>query len=498
MVLRKNRMYRRTLTGWVVMVSLSGCTMAPHIAAPDLESRLPGKYDGAETHVDPAASVEWWRGFGDRTLNALIDSAIVRNLDLRVASARVLEVQETYRITRSALFPRIQAAVDGNRQVTPTNTGVTGEFSESIPALPDRFDVTTYSASLGLSYEVDFWGKARAASQAAVGEFVATTADFQTARIGVISETIATYSEIRDASRQLELARENVQLLGERVEITDDRYRRGLVTSFELYTIRQSLDDLRASPPLLESALYEAKGRLAVLLGTVPADVEALLSATENDYALPREIPVGLPSDLLRERPDIVASAARLESARQRIGVARAERFPSISLTASGGTQSNDLASLVNTSQSFWLLGGSLLAPVFNAGAINAEVRAAWARYEQVAAAYEKTVLTAFKEASSALVEHDAQIERLGAIRGALYSASASADIQFRRYRRGIGDYLALLDAGINELRAQANVSGALRAVTMARLGVHRALGGAWVTDSTDMAVSTQKKEFQQ
>lgn len=495
MVLKKNR---RVLIGLVVMVSLSSCTMAPHVAAPDMESHLPGGYDSDETHVSPAASVKWWREFGDRALNALVDSAIVRNLDLRVASARVLQIQETYRITRSALYPRIQAAVDGNRQNTPTNTGATGRFSESIPGFPDRFDVTTYSASLGLVYELDFWGKARAASRAAIGEFVATSADFQTAQIGVISETIATYYEIRDRSLQLNLGRENVQLLGERVEITENRYRRGLVTSFELYTVRQSLDDLRASLPVLESEHYEAKARLALLLGTVTAEVEGLLNATENDLAIPGEIPVGLPSDLLRQRPDIAASSARLESARQRIGVARAERFPSISLTASGGTQSNDLADLVRTSQNFWLFGGSLLAPVFNAGALNAGVRAAWARYEQARAEYEKTVLTAFKEVSSALVEHKAQLLRLSAIREALDSAFASADSQLRRYLRGIGDYLALLDARINELRAQTNLSGALRAVIMARLGVHRALAGAWLPDSSDMAVNMHKKEFQQ
>jgi len=495
MVLKRNRLI---LTGFVISMSLSSCTMTPHMAAPDPESNLPETYDGVETQVKPAAFVNWWREFGDPLLNVLIDSAIVRNLDLRVASARVLQIQETYRISRSALYPGIQAGVDGNRQNTPTNTGATGRFSESIPNFPDRFDVTTYSASLGLVYELDFWGKARAASRAAIGEFVATSADFQTAQIGVIAETISTYTEIRDRARQLELARENVELIGERAEITEDRYRRGLVTSFELYTVRQSRDDLRASLPVLESAHYEAITRLALLLGTVPVEIDGLLKGTHNDLAIPGEIPIGLPSDLLRSRPDIVASGARLESARQRIGVARAERFPSISLTASGGTQSSDLVDLVNTSQNFWLFGGSLLAPVFNAGALNAGVRAAWAQYEQAAATYEKTVLIAFKEASSALVEHESQLQRLGAIRESLESASASADSQFRRYRRGIGDYLALLDARINELRARTNLSSALRAVTIARLGVHRSLAGAWLHNSTDTAVNLKKNKFYQ
>lgn len=473
---------------WMGILLLSSCSMAPHLALPDVDTRLPDAYSTTTDEADSTTidRQRWWSAFGDPTLTSLVDSALRRNLDIRIALSRVVEVQQAHRITRAGQFPGVQLSVDGNRQNTPTNSGATGRFSESIPQFPDRFDFTTYSASLSLAYELDFWGKARSNSLAAMGEFVATSADFRTVQMGVISETIATYFEIRDLQTQVKLARESADLLGERTELTDDRYRRGLVSSFELYAIRQALDDIRANVPLLESGLFEARGRLAVLLGTVIPELEGRLANTDGPRLFPDPIPAGIPSDILRDRPDVMAASARLEAARQRIGVARAEQFPSFSLTASGGTQTSDLTTLVSTNQRFWLFGGSLLAPIFRAGALKANVRASWARYEQMAAVYEKTVLTAFKDVSTALVRHGSEWRRVDAVRSALESASASSDQQLNRYRRGVGDYLALLDSRINTLRARTSLSSAERSAGLSRLGVHRALGGVWVEEYPD------------
>ena len=498
----RKRRVTQTILAVAILVSaallgLSACTMVPHVAPPDMEARLPDSYGTPAAATDAVsdqadAQVSWWEGYNDPTLNTLVDSALTRNLDLRIALARVLEVQHAHEATRAAFFPGIRATAEGSRQNTPTNTGVTGRFSESIPNFPDRFDVTTYSASLGLAYELDFWGRARANARAAFGEFIATAADYRTARIGIISETISTYFEILDVRRQLELVQMNADLLEERAEITEDRYRRGLVSSFELYGIRQTLDDVRATIPLVENGLYEARGRLAILLGTVEPELENLLDEPSGPVLSSDPIPGGLPSELLRDRPDVIAAAARLEAARQRIGVARAERFPSFSLTATGGTQSSNLGELIQTSQKFWLFGGSLTAPIFRAGALNANVRASWSRYEQAAAAYEKSVLTAFKDVATALRQHTAEWKRSAAVREALESAAASANTQLRRYRRGVGDYLALLDARINTIRVQTNMSTAERSAALARLGVHRALGGAWAADLPEIVASSR------
>jgi outer membrane protein TolC len=258
------------------------------------------------------------------------------------------------------------------------------------------------------------------------------------------------------------------------------------VTSFELYTLQQEFDDTRASLPLVEAARYDAVGRLAVLLGTIPAEAERLLGDMRAATVELEQIPAGLPSDLLRERPDVWAAAQRLEAARQRVGIARADRFPRFSLTASGGTQSSELLDLVDVgNQSFFLFGGALVAPIFNAGALKAAEQAAWNRYEQAGASYEKTVLTAFKETGTALHTYEKEQERFGFLQEAEASAEASATTQQDRYVRGVGDYVALLDARRNLNRARLNRTASERALANARLAVHRALGGTWVENTT-------------
>ncbi|MFQ5569745.1 MAG: efflux transporter outer membrane subunit [Rhodothermales bacterium] len=461
---------------------LAGCTFAPHVRQPEAVQEMPARFERS-MEEGSATPARWWHGFNDPVLNQLVDTALVSNLDLRVAAARVNEVQNQYRIARAPLLPGVQATLDRTQQSTPANTGPTGDIAANIPQFPDRFDVTTYSASLGFAYELDFWGRVRGAKNAALREFFASRSDAQTTQIGVIAETIATYFEIDELERSLALARQNVDLLTERAELTRQRYERGLISSFELYAIQQTFEEARSNLPVLESRLHEAQGRLNVLLGRYAAPRDTLAASAQATAFNLEPIPAGLPSDLLRQRPDVMAAAQRLEAARQRIGVARAEQFPQFSLTASGGTQSRELSDLVQTGQRFWLFGGSLTAPLFNAGALRANVRVAWARYEQQAARYEKTVLTAFKEVEVALMAYQKQQERYAFLQEELEAAWDNAEAQQRRFVRGIGDYLAYLDARRNLVRVQTSVASAQRALAGARLAVHRALGGAWIED---------------
>ncbi len=466
----------------MMLAWIPACSFAPKALQVESVDSMPDSFDG--TAADSIRhDVRWWDEYDDPVLEALIDSALARNLDLAVAVARVIEVQNQYRISRAALAPSVGLTVDGTRQEIPTNTGATRRISENIPNFPDRFDFTTYSASLGLSYELDFWGRVRSSRNAALSNYFASIEDLRTARLGVISETIATYFEIIELTTQVELTRANVDLLNERTELTRDRYRRGLVTSFELYAIEQEFEDARAGLPLLESRLFDAEGRLAVLLGRYRRDVEYLLADRGDGVRVDLDrIPPGLPSELLRTRPDVAAAEFRMEAARQRVGVARAERFPRFSLSGSSGTQSGTLDDLVDTSQRFWLFGGSLTAPIFNAGALRAAQKAAWAQYEQAAAAYQGAVLTAFKDVESALVALGKEGDRYRFLQQSLSRAEASVDTQRSRYVRGIGDYLAYIDAQRNLIRVRSTVVAAESALAVARLSVHRALGGEWTT----------------
>jgi len=487
---------RIRFSGLVIVAALlwQGCSMTPSVTAPETADDLPATYDTEPFRAEAGVVAEspamptsepialWWQEWEDERLNALVDSVLTANADIQVAAARILEVQEAFRITRSSRLPAIQATADGSRQNTPTNIGATGRFSESIPGFPDRFDVTQYSASLGMAWEIDFWGKARASTNAALAQFVATQAEYEAARIGIVSETISAYFEVLDIREQIRLADEQLILLDERLENTRDRYNRGLVPSFEWYALQQQTDEARAARPLLDAQYVTARGRLAVLLGGTATSVEELIDMDGAPLASGAHIPDVLPSDLVRARPDVAAAAARLEVARQMVGVRRAEQFPSFSLTAAGGTQSSDLADLLETStQRFWLFGGSLTAPVFASGARRAAVRQAWAQYEQAAASYEKAVLTAFQDVSAALAGFTAEDQRLKAVVSAHQAARASHVTARDRYLKGIGNYTSLVDARLNELRTRTALSTSIRTSALARLNVYRAIGGDWL-----------------
>lgn len=478
--------------------------MTPSMPTPEAEQDLPDTYapapgdtllPAAATDTSAFETQRWWTTFDDSMLTALVDTAIASNLDLEEAQARVEELAAQFRIARAPLFPSVNASGEYSYQSQSANTGIGGAIGGGsgasgggqAQAFPDRFSFSTYTASLGLSYELDFWGRVRDQRKAALSQYFATAADLQTVRISVISQTISTYFEVAALQRQVALGRQTVDLLEQRLAITEDRYGRGLASSFQLFTVQQSLEAAQAEQPQLESQLYDARSRLTALLGrfagTAPDVLPDSLSPSLNLSA----VPAGLPANLLMQRPDVRAEALRLEAARRQIGVARAERLPSLSLTGTGGTQSSDLASLVDLDQRFANFAAQLTAPLFQGGRLQANIDAAEARYKQQAARYENTVLTAFREVTSALVAYDRQRERLQRVQEQVASARVSFETQRDRYERGLGDALSLLDAERGLAQAQTRLAAARTAAVNARLALHRALGGSWTdADSVD------------
>ncbi|MEM1093533.1 MAG: TolC family protein [Bacteroidota bacterium] len=466
--------------GFGLAMLLSACSFAPHMAQPHAEAELPPDFDLVESDtLRPMA--QWWTIYNDPVLNRLIDTTLVRNLDLRAAASRVVEVQHQYRIARAGRRPSIQVTGDISRSDTPANVGFTSE----LPGLPERFENETYSISGTLAYEMDLWGRLRNQQNAALSEFYATQEDYRAIQMGVVTEAIGTYFEILDVEAQLRLTQANVELLQERIDRTEDRFAQGSVSSFELYSLRQEFENTRTNVPLLEANLSDAEGRLGVLLGMYPSEAAVFLDATRAPDLVLAPIPAGLPSDLLRERPDVAAAVHRLEAARQNIGAAKASLLPSLPMTVTGGIQSPDLGELLNTSQYFTSITRSLTAPLFQGGALRASVRVTEAQYAQLVANYEKTLRTAFNEVQVTLISYDKQRERYAVLQDELAYAEASVEGQEARYRSGVGDYLAYLDARRNLVRVQTTLASAERSVADARLAVHRALGGAWVDDDS-------------
>lgn len=465
---------------------LAGCSFAPVVQTPAPVAALPTQFAWADSAAD-YTPLAWWEGFEDPVLNRLIDSTLAANLDLVQAVARVEEVRALYRIERAALFPAVQASVGGSSQDQSANSGFFsalggggGDDPDGAPQGPDRISFSTYTASLGLSYEIDFWGRVRNSTRAALSDYFAGEADLEAARLAVLSQTITTYFENVDLRRRVALASETVDLLTERVGQTEDRYNRGLITSFELYATLQDYRNIQAGLPLLERQLIDAEGRLAVLVGRYAGHIAPLLADTLAPTVNTDPVPAGLPADVLLQRPDVRAAAQRLEAARYRIGARKAEQYPNLSLSGTLGLQGNTLESLTDLDQWYSTLAGTLTAPLFQGGRLRANVDAAEARYVQQAAAYTRTVLTAYQEAESALAAYEKERQRYAFLQNQYTESLATIDLQADRFESGVGTYLDYLDAYRTLLNVETNLSAARRDLALARLGIHRALGGGW------------------
>ncbi|QTD55015.1 TolC family protein [Parasphingorhabdus cellanae] len=449
--------------------------MAPDSKAPEIAAGVPQQYSKTDA-IGAYEPVQWWTSFQDPILNAVLDEALAKNLDLAEAAARLRAAEAQARVSRSGLFPQISADLNSSYSDTPTaGTGFGGGAGAS------RFQVESYTSGLGFSYEVDLWGKLRDDARAGRADAVAAAADLQAARLAVMAEVITSYFDIVDARDQIALTTKIIDVLGDRVEQTENRYRRGLVTSFELYQVRQDFRNIQASLPQRESQLTATEGQLAVLIGRYTDNMDQFLGQKLAPRLIFTAIPSGLPIDLLAQRPDIYAEGQRLEAARFNLGARKAERFPSISLSGGTGTQAGNPSGLFDIFDKWVLnLGAGLTAPLFQGGRIRANIEAADAQYAQQAAVYARTVLTAYQEVGAAIEGYEEERQRYRFLFFQLDEANAAAQLQSRRFAAGVGSYVDYLDALRAQYQVQSSLSSAARDVALARLAVHRALGGSW------------------
>jgi len=479
--------------------------MAPEPTAPTPVAQLPERYRAAEVSGE-RDTLRWWGSFSDPVLDAVVDSALARNFDLAEAVARVEEARALAGAAGAGRYPSVDATANASESRSPSNSGfgdqleqllgeLSGSPNDSTP--PDdpgggegdeggegetrRIVSTTFSTNLNVSYEVDFWGRIGADAAAATRDLLASEADLRTARLQVIAETISAYFQLVDLRRRVDLVAETVEVLAERERLTEDRYDRGLVTSFELYQVRQDLRNTQASLPQLERQLAATESRLAVLVGRYSPELDAILADSLAPTLVTDPVPVGMPSDLLAQRPDVQAAAQRYEAARLRVGARRAELFPRLTLSASIGLQSSEIDNAFDLDQWASNLVAGLTAPIFQGGRLRANVSAAEARYARQAAVFARAVLGSVEEVETALSAYREERRRYDFLDAQLAEAGASVDLLASRYAAGVAGYADYLDAVRTQLNVQSTLSAAGQAVALSLLDVHRALGGGWV-----------------
>ena len=470
------------------------CALAPDAALPELAPgpirALPDAFSG-EPAGRSYAPLEWWRAFADPVLDEVVETVLDANFDMAGAIARVQQARVRARLAEAAILPTVGARAGIDNFDVPIDAGigaqlrelgledVLGDAAEGF-TLPERLGLTTYSLSADFAYELDFWSRVRHGSLAAGAELLASEWDVHAARIGVLAETITAYFDIVEQRRQIAIAGDTVDVLEERERVAETRYGRGVTDSLDLYRVRQDLRNTQAGLPRLDNRLAEAEARLAVLLGGYREDVAGILPESLLPSRAADPVPVGVPADLLRQRPDVRAAGHRLEAAGHEIEARRAELMPSLSFSGSIGLQTTDVAGLFNVQQWFGNLLSNLLAPVFDGGRLASNVALAETRFNELAAAYGQTVVTAVNEVEAALAGLRHEGRRHALLAAAREEAQATLDLQTQRYASGVGGYADFLDASRTVLNVESALAASERDLALARLAVHRALGGAW------------------
>ncbi len=451
------------------VLTLAGCTAGPDYVRPT--TPLPGKFVEADDTAGASAPLnrEWWKLFGDASLNDLVDQALQANADLQQAAARVEEADAFLREAGSALFPEIDLAGGGNRSRSSANT---------VPALPANMLLhNDFRAALSTSFEIDFWGKLRRGTEAARDLALASHYGRDTVELTLIGLLTQSYLALRALDAQLAVSRDSLGIRDKSLAISKDRFTAGLGSQLDVQQAESARAAIVAQIADLVQQRAVAQHQLALLTGnpglTLPPGDFSLLP-------LPPVPPAGLPSALLDARPDVRQAEAQMAAANAKIGVAKAALFPTISLTASLGSESTDLANLFKSDSNLWSGGLNLLLPVFDAGRQSARVAQSASLQKQALAAYAKAVQTAFKEVNDALVGLRQAGEKELAVDVQTKAATRVLSLADARYQAGYSPYLELLDAQRNTNDANLTFIRTRQARLSAAVDMFKALGGGW------------------
>ena len=443
---------------------ITGCALTPDYESPELN--LP------EAWIEPAdagasvANVAWFDIFDDPVLGDLVRAALDNNRDRAVARAKIVEASQFLRVARGDQFPAIGigAGASSGDQSSLLFPGAEQE---------DRFDL-----SAGLSFEIDIWRRYSRATEAASADLAATEAGYREITIQLISEVAATYLLLIDLDARLEIARRTVAGRSDSLRIIEARFKAGTIPEVDVNQAQIQLAEAQAAAAALERGIRQTENALRVLSGEFPGPVYR--GKPLVDWQIATTVPMGLPSELLQRRPDLVAAERILAAETARVGVAEALRWPSIELTGSYGIASDELSTMNSSEAQFWDIGLNLFAPVFNAGQLKAGAEAQRARAEQSFLFYEGAVRNAFREVEDALVamrtlkdEHAARARQVIAARNA-------ARLSRARYDGGTVGFLEVLDAERNLFDAELAESATRQAAIVALVRLYEALGGGW------------------
>ncbi|MCX9155833.1 efflux transporter outer membrane subunit [Niveibacterium sp. 24ML] len=453
-----------------LVLMLSACNMAPVYVRPDVEAPPQwGQAEPASARSEAAVASEWWKLFGDEVLNQLIDTALAENKDMKVAYARIEQARAQLGITDTQRYPQISGNASDQHSMRST---------EAAPRLPGDRHSEDAKAMLGVSYELDLWGRLRNASDAAREKLLSSEYSQQALRISLESQVATAYFKLLALDRQLEIARINLATQEETLHMTQRRFEGGVASGYDYAQARAQTQQTRTTIPDLERQITLQQNALSILLGRNPGPITRgrSIDTLSGDF----EVPAGLPSQLLERRPDILSAEAQLRAANANIGAARAAFFPKISLTGAAGYESSALHTLGDPGSAVWSLAAGLAQPIFTGGQLKNQLRQAEASEREMVANYQKTVQTAFRETEDGLVNLRKTREQIDGKRQRAAALAEAQHISFLRYQEGLTSFMDVLDAERNQLQAELDVVNLQNQQLAYTVSLFAALGGGW------------------
>jgi multidrug efflux system outer membrane protein len=474
------------LTVWLSFGMLTGCTVGPNFQRPQVQ--VPDRWVGpspAPAH-QPASPAEknlarWWTVFSDPVLSSLVERAVDSNLDLKLAESRIRQARAARGVATSDMGPTIDASGSFQRSQTPGSSTTSTKARDTTGPTANQ-----YRAGFDASWELDIFGGVRREVEAADADLEAAVEDRRDVLVTLTAEVASNYVDLRAFQQRISIARQNLDAQRRAAGLTRQRFEAGFVSGLDVANAEALAATTAAQIPLLEASVGQTIYRISVLLGREPAALMQELSRFSEIPGTPPSVPVGVPSELLRRRPDIRRAEAQIHAATARIGVATADLFPRFTLLGSGGFQAGSTGSWFDAVNRFWSFGPSIRWPVFDTGRIRANIEQKRALEEQSAIAYRQAVLTALQEVESALIASSKEEEHRKSLLEAVSANRRASRLAVTIYTEGQSDFLNVLEAQRSLYATEDALAQSARTISINLIALYKALGGGWDSEAQD------------
>jgi len=448
----------------MIIVSLTGCAMGPDFKKPVVKT--PHNFRFSDSESKEVVNLKWWELFDDPVLYSLVVTALNDNKDAMIAASRIEEARATLGFTKADQYPRLD--LEGGAKIG-NFTGVSRSSTT---------DKSAYIAPV-LSWEIDFWGKYRRSTEAAISELMASEFSLRTVQISLISEVVSTYFLLLDYHQRLKISKQTLDSRLYSLDIIQKRFDKGIIPEIDLNQAQIQKEIAAGAIPLYQRLIANTENALSILMGKFPGEIKT--GDDLNQHAVPPDIPGGIPSSILERRPDIAEAMYVLQAQTARIGVAQALRFPSITLTGLFGVARAELSS-ISTDGDIWSVGGGLFGPLFDFKKNLQRVEIEKERTQQALYRYENSVLFAFREVSDALNDIQTYKKQISTVERKFKAAKNAGALSKMRYDKGVTSYLEVLDTERTLFDVGLELSELKQQFYNAYVGLYKALGGGWLT----------------